>query len=171
MKKTLNNNLRCLIFILLFAGFSFAQDINPCANIEIKAFDFQIGVWQNKNGTSQHEIKKILGGCGIQEIWKKDGLENAFALKTFDSGRHNANGEQKWFYSWTAAGFHQIWEGRKEEGQWRFYREWINEGQKVLSRTYWNLLPDSSIDRIVEQSLDGGKSWKLHFKENFTRKN
>src|SRR3712207_7863454 len=47
-----------------------------------------------------HEIKKILGGCGIEEIWKRNGAEQAIALKNFDIGRHNARGEQKWFYSW-----------------------------------------------------------------------
>lgn len=166
----MKNFLKCLPLILLFSVCSLAQTINPCENSEIKAFDFQIGIWQTEDGKETHEIKKILDDCAIQEIWKTGGKENAIAVKSFDLGKHNAKGEQKWFYSWIAAGFHQLWEGRKENGQWRFYREWFWEGQTILSRTYWNQLPDGGIERIVEQSRDGGKTWKPHVKVKFVRK-
>jgi hypothetical protein len=170
MKKS----LKCLSLILLCAICVCAQQpnssANPCENAEMKAFDFQIGIWQSKDGNEVHEIKKILNGCGVWEIWTRNGSEQAVALKSFDSGRHTATGEQKWFYSWAASGFHQLWEGRKENGQWRFYRQWVLEGQPILSRTYWNPLADGSIDRIVEQSRDGGKTWKPHVKVNFVRK-
>lgn len=175
--KFLKIGLKCLFLGLLFAGYVCAQQANapaaanPCENPEVRAFDFQIGVWQTADGKEVHEIKKILGGCGIQEVWRQNGEERAVALKSFDSGRHNGTGAQKWFYSWTAGGFHQLWEGRLEEGQWRFYRQWVLDAQPILSRTYWNRLPDGSLDRIVEQSRDSGKTWRPHVKVNFVRKN
>src|SRR5688500_8568950 len=146
------------------------QAANPCENPETKSFDFQIGTWQSEDGKQTHEIKKTLDGCAIQEIWKTDGKEKSLAFKSYDTGNHNKTGEKKWFYSWFAKGFHQLWEGRKENGQWRFYREWWSGGEAVLSRTYWNRLSDKTIERIVEQSGDGGKTWRSHVKAKFIKK-
>lgn len=175
MKKIIKYGFTCLILNLTLTICLFSQKTtppaNPCEADEAKAFDFQIGAWQAKDGKEVHEIRKVLGGCGIEEVWKNDGVtESAIALKSLDAGRHNATGEQKWFYSWAAPGFHQLWEGRKENGQWRFYRNWFNQGQPIISRTYWNQLPDGSLDRIVEQSRDNGKTWTPWVKANFVKK-
>jgi hypothetical protein len=116
----------CGLALSLFLSISvLAQQVeNPCENPETKAFDFQIGTWQSEDGKQTHEIKKTLDGCAIQETWKTDGKETSFAFKSFDNGNHNKTGEKKWFYSWFAKGFHQLWEGRKENGQWRVFSEW-----------------------------------------------
>lgn len=145
------------------------QPENPCENPEIKAFDFQIGVWQSEDGKQIHEIHKTLDGCAIREIWKNDGKEFALAFKSFDNGSHTKTGEKKWFYSWLAQGFHQLWEGRKENGQWRFYRVWWLNNKEMISRTYWNKISGDTLERIVEQSLDGGKTWRLHVKDKFAK--
>jgi hypothetical protein len=160
-----------VLSLFLTAATLAQQTANPCENAEVKAFDFQIGVWQSDDGKQIHEIRKTLDGCAIQETWKTDGVETAFGFKSFDNGNHNKTGEKKWFYSWFAKGFHQLWEGRKENGQWRFYREWWLNGEAVLSRTYWNPLEGGALERIVEQSRDGGKTWRLHLKHRFIRKN
>jgi hypothetical protein len=159
-----------LILILLLAPLAVGQQNNPCESPETKAFDFQIGVWQSADGKQTHEIKKIVDGCGVQEIWRRDGKDYAVALKTFDNGNHHKTGEKKWFYTWTAAGYHQLWEGRKEDSGWRFYREWWTGGEKVLSRTYWIQIAADKLERIVEQSRDEGKTWKPHVKDSFVRK-
>src|SRR5262245_30831490 len=99
------------IFIILVLAVSvFAQTPNPCETTEAKAFDWQIGLWQSEDGKQIHEIKKVVDGCIIQEIWKTEGKETAVGLKSFDNGTHNKTGEKKWFYTWTAKGFHQLWE-------------------------------------------------------------
>ncbi len=168
----------CILAIIAFAvslvafGFSsrhVRQSSNSCTSLEAKAFDFQIGVWQQVDGNQVHEIKKVLDGCAIWEIWKEGETDYAVALKSCDEGRHR-DGKQRWFYSWVASGYHQLWEGRKEEGQWRFYREWMREGQPILSRTYWTPISENSLERIVERSRDGGKTWSPHVKERFIRK-
>ena len=159
---------------LILSLFSFTaafaqQSVNPCENAEIKAFDFQIGVWQSEDAKQVHEIRKTLDGCAIQETWKTGGAETAFGFKSFDGGAHHKTGEKKWFYSWFAKGFHQLWEGRKENGQWRFYRAWWSNGEAVLSRTYWTPLAADSLERVVEQSRDGGRTWRMHVKNKFLR--
>lgn len=162
-----------IIVFLLFVPTLFAQPPapNPCENPEAKSFDWQIGVWQSEDGKQTHEIRKIMATCIIQETWKTDGRENAIGIKSLDNGNHNQTGEKKWFYSWIAQGFHQLWEGRREpDGQWRFYREWYLNGEKILSRTYWTPTAPDKLERIVEQSRDNGKTWKPHVKNLFIRK-
>jgi hypothetical protein len=157
------------IFSFGFSVHNSRQNANSCTSPEANAFDFQIGVWQQVDGNEVHEITKVLNGCAIQEVWKTDGAAYAFALKSCDEGRHR-DGQRRWFYSWVASGYHQLWEGRKEEGQWRFYREWLHEGKPVLSRTYWAPIAENTLERIVEQSRDGGKTWSPHVKERFSIK-
>ncbi len=159
----------CLILLAFLTVSAFGQT-PPCENPESKSFDWQIGVWQSEDGKQTHEIKKLIEGCIIQETWKTEGKETAVALKSFDDGRHNKTGDKKWFYSWAAKGFHQLWEGRKEDGGWRFYRNWVFNGEAVLSRTFWTQISGDKLQRIVEQSRDEGKTWKPWVRDVFIRK-
>jgi hypothetical protein len=160
---------KAIIVLLLFSppsilGQQSTQPANPCNLPEVKAFDFQIGVWKDESGVQIHEVKKILGGCVIQENWKNAKGDYAIALKSYDARAG------RWQLSWVAPEMnHQFWEGRKEEGQWRFYRRWQMDGEAILSRTYWVLVDDGTVERIVEQSRDDGKSWRLHVKHRFRK--
>lgn len=160
--------IRQLVLILFLTDSIYAQT-PPCINSETKAFDWQIGTWQSEDAKQIHEIKKMNSGCGIQETWKTDGKETAVGLKTFDDGRHNKTAEKKWFYSWTAQGFHQLWEGRKENGEWRFYRNWFLDGKPILSRTYWTKVSADKLERMVERSTDEGRTWQPWVKDVFNR--
>ena len=162
---------KVLIFpVFVMLGFAFSAraqqaQANPCDIPEARDFDFQIGTWVTRDGKETHQTEKFLDGCAIRETWTGESGQFAAGVKSYDKGRG------RWMYSWIGRGFyHQLWEGRKEEGRWRFYREWTLDGQAILSRTYWTPLADGSIDRIVEQSRDGGKTWKPHVKANFVRK-
>ena len=160
-----------LVFILILSTIGFAQQsVPPCETPEAKAFDWQIGTWESEDGKQVHEIKKIIDDCIIVETWKTEGNQTAFGVKSFDNGNHHKTGAKKRFYSWMAKGFHQLWEGRLEDGQWRFYRQWFSSGEAVLSRTYWTQISADKLERIVEQSRDEGKSWKPWVKNLFLRK-
>ena len=158
---------KVLIVLLSIPASAISQQIGsskPCSLGEVKAFDFQVGVWREVNGSSVHRVKKILHGCIIQELWEGGTLNDAIALKSYDKG------SQKWYLSWVSSALiHQLWEGRKENGQWRFYREWLLDGKPIVSRTYWNALTDDRVERIVEQSRDGGKTWSPHVRVLYQR--
>jgi hypothetical protein len=158
------------LILILFLTVSVFGQTPPCENPTSKVFDWQIGIWESEDGKQVHEIKKLVDNCIIQEIWKTEGQETAVALKSFDDGRHDKTGQKKWFYSWTAKGFHQLWEGREEGGVWRFYRNWFSNGEAVLSRTYWNRISADKLERIVEQSRDQGQTWKPWVNNVFIRK-
>lgn len=147
----------------------YSQKNQACNSPDAREFDWQIGIWKSEDGKQVHEIKKTVDSSVIQEIWKTDNKETALAFKSFDDGKHNKTGEKKWLYSWVANGFHQLWEGRKENGNLRFYRNWFLNNEPVLSRTYWLKIYDNKLERIVEQSRDEGKTWKPHVRDVFNR--
>lgn len=172
--KKYAHSLTVIALIVSCTAWGFAvrhnsPNANSCNSPEANAFDFQIGVWQQVEGKQIHEIKKSLNGCTIQEVWKTGDTDFAIGLKSCDEGKHR-DGKHRWFYSWVSSGYHQLWEGRKEEGRWRFYREWLRDGQPILSRTYWMPISAKTLERIVEQSRDGGKTWLPHVKEQYTKK-
>lgn len=136
------------------------QTAPVCDTAEAKAFDFLVGEWRAaENAAATMRIEKILRGCAVREIWQ-EGRGEAWLLRSFDAVR------QKWFLLFLMNDrlSSQSWEGRWEANQWRFYREWMLEGQTILSRTYWNPLPSGGFEKLVEQSRDGGKTWKMHAK-------
>jgi hypothetical protein len=163
MKKTL-----FILLIMILTGIAYGQqtkpETSPCERAEAREFDFLVGDWVETNdANSKMSIQKILKGCAIQEFWGEP--YGAMLLRSYDAGK------QKWFLTFLAENLmqHQVWEGRKESGQWRFYREWTLNGEKILSRTYWNPL-ENGFEKIVEQSRDDGKTWKPHAKQQFRRK-
>jgi dienelactone hydrolase len=65
----------------------------------------------------------------------------------------------------------QVWEGRRENGNWIFYRNWELNGKKRRSRTFWTKDSDKGFTKIVEQLNDDGKTWRLHDKAEFEKEN
>ncbi|MCI0490807.1 MAG: hypothetical protein L0229_29800 [Blastocatellia bacterium] len=163
------NSMKRLLAALLFlpAAIAFGQQADnktePCQSPESKAFDFMLGEWQEPETGHSLKVKKILKGCAIQEFWS--GAFEAILLRSYDAAR------QKWFLTFLSdSPMHQVWEGRKENGQWRFYREWTLNGTPIISRTFWTLLSEGQMDKIVEQSRDNGKTWKLHDRASYRRR-
>ena len=153
-------------FLFLPAAVVFGRQAGtgPCHSPESKEFDFMVGEWQESETGGHLLVKKILKGCAIQEFWSGGEFE-ATVVRSYDAGK------QKWFLTFVSNTLiHQVWEGRKENGQWRFYREWTLNGSPIISRTFWTLLSEGHLDRIVEQSPDNGKTWKLHVKASYRRR-
>jgi hypothetical protein len=75
-------------------------------------------------------------------------------LTAFDTFSKN------WSFYYISEKSAQWWEGRKENGQWVFYKEFPGEG--LLQRQAWKLRDRSTVIRVIENSKDGGKSWATY---------
>lgn len=159
-----------LLLLVLLASVAplLAQErtASACDIAEAKAFDFLVGDWRAADtATATMHIEKVLRGCALREVWQDERGE-AWLLRSFDTAR------QKWFLLFLMDDrlSYQSWEGRWEANQWRFYREWVLDGQAIVSRTYWNPLPSGGFEKLVEQSRDGGKTWRMHARNVYQRK-
>jgi len=142
MRHILFTIILSVLFAIGFSNSTNAQD--DCSSKELKAFDFLLGDWKQDGSSGRMEITKILDGCGIHEVWLLKEF-NAVLLRNFN------NATKKWYLTFTAHDLiPQVWEGRSENGNWYFYREWELNGRKRLSRTYWNQTSDRSFEKIVE---------------------
>lgn len=136
-----------------------------CNSSNLKFFDFLVGNWNEKGTSGKKTINKNLEGCGTQEIWELEGF-NAVLLRSYDEQT------KKWYLTFTAHNLTpQIWEGRLENGNWYFYRDWELNGKPRKSRTYWKKASNKSFERIVEQLNDDGKTWRLHVKSIYEKSN
>ena len=157
-----------LVFLLSPTTIAFGQQsgtATSCESPELKAFDFQIGVWQEVNGRSVHEVKKILSGCAVQEYWTGGEMSNATALKSYDKGT------QRWYMSWiSSALIHQLWEAAKNPDSGVFIENGCWKAKPIMSRTYWAAMANDRVERTVEQSRDHGKTWTLHVRVSYERK-
>ena len=144
---------------------SAGQISRECMSPNLSFFDFLIGKWQKTESAGKKEIKKILGGCAIREEWRLEGF-NATLLRNFDRSTN------KWYLTFTAHNLvPQVWEGRFENGNWYFYRDWQLNGKPRRSRTFWKKTSDKSFDRTVEQLNDDGKTWRLHVSSSYKKSN
>lgn len=157
------------------------KNTNPCESPEAKQFDFIVGEWRGVEkaatdgkdmaitSTSEIKVKKVLNGCVIQENWEfiADGkrLFSAILLRSYDAG------SQKWLLSYVDDQLnHQLYEGRKESGRWRFFRERLVEGKPVLIRITWVSASSDKFEQIIERSEDNGKTWKIRAIVSYSRK-
>lgn len=173
------------VFALCFTNSSFQasaqQANNPggCVGGEAGSFNFLIGKWRGEErasmakdaasvSTSEVEIKQILGGCVLQEMWEV----SANGKKLFSAILHRAFDVKsgKWMLSYIddAQNF-QVYEGRKDKEIWRFYRERIADGKPVQIRITWTPA-ENGFTQTVERSTDGGQTWSLGAVVTYTRR-
>lgn len=152
----------------------------PCRSAELNVFDFMLGKWQGVErrtvggeptivGTAEIEVQEILNGCALQENWQvyvEGGLLfSSVLLRSYEAA------SKKWYLDYIDTGLrHQVWEGRKDGDQWRFYRERREDGKPLLVRITWSSLLPDEFQQVIERSSDNGKTWELGSVISYTRK-
>jgi len=136
------------------------------------ALDFWLGDWEvflasgPKDGDNR--IQQMLGGFAVQENWTElDGREGK-------SWFYYHGPEKRWKQVWVTDGG-----GVKEKaqvadaptGSVRFRGESpLRDGRKLLDQTTLTPLPDGRVRQIIEQSLDGGKTWRTAYDAYYVHK-
>ncbi len=138
-------------------------------NPELTAFDFLIGKWttyekaiSNKDttvyGPSVITISKASDGFSIIENWQIKNHDTVL----FKSVLHRIydGASKKWVLSYSDSDLnYQIWDGKKENNGWQFYRERYKDGKKIIVRQKWVLLSSKNVNQVIERSTDEGVTW------------
>lgn len=158
--------------LLVISQLLFSQD--PASkkiseNPELVAFDFLLGKWvtyeksiTNKDttiyGPSKITVAKSNDGFSLLEDWE---IKNRDTL-IFKAVLHRIYDAiaKKWILSYSDSDLnYQVWEGRKENSIWYFYRERYRDGKKIIVKQKWVQLSNGKVNQVIERSFDEGKTW------------
>jgi hypothetical protein len=133
----------------------------PCAKAAAHRLDFWLGRWEVRNPSGGLEgtnvIERVLGGCAILEHWTDADGSTGKSLFYFDA--LGARWKQVWV---TDTGqFKEKSERSDFAGGVRFQGEIPRpEGRPLQDRTTLTTLPDGRVRQVIEQSADGGATWR-----------
>jgi hypothetical protein len=143
-----------------------APDQNLCPSAEARTLDFLAGYWATSEsptpasgpatGTSRTE--KILNGCAI---WEHRYVEQQ-GKELFDAHLvlgYDVTTKRMLLFYVDDLSHTQLYEGRRENENWAFYRERpSDDGKTILIRVKY-AQKGKGFTQTVERSKDHGKSW------------
>lgn len=105
------------------------------------------------------ESRALLGRCALEEDWEaaKDGrvLFTAKVLRAYDAPT------QRWLVYYVDNQLNsQVYEGRREASQWRFFRTRLDQGVPIQARLTWRPI-HGGYEQLIERSRDRGVRWTL----------
>jgi len=147
-----------------------APTSQPCREQAMgRAFDFWIGDWR----AGENRVERILDGCAVIEHWHGvDAGDDGISLFSYDAARQSW--EQVWVTQDTSRpnGLkHQKLTGILYANALRFEgRIALRNGKTILGRTTLTPWLDGRVRQTIENSNDGGKTWKIAFDAYYNRK-
>jgi hypothetical protein len=131
--------------------------------------DFWVGEWAVTAGgqvVGHNRIEKVIHGCALIEHWTDATGVDGKSLFYYQRAR------QDWKQVWVDPGGvkekHLV--GRYPDGSVRFQGELPRpNGVFVLDRTTLSPLAAGSVRQVIEQSIDGGKTWVVGFDAIYRR--
>jgi len=107
----------------------------------------------------QVHSRPLFDRCTLEERWEaaKDGrvLFRARVIRAYDAAT------QRWSVHYVDDQLNsQIYEGRQEAMQWRFYRTRLDKGVPIQVRLTWRPTK-TGYEQLIERSRDGGAHWDL----------
>jgi hypothetical protein len=150
-----------------------------CGDSPTSAVAFLEGEWQGRSysiagrdtvldGLMTVRSRPLLGRCALEEDWtaSKDGraLFTAKVIRSYDAPT------QRWSVYYVDDQLNsQVYEGRKDGAQWRFFRTRLDQGAPVQVRLTWRPTKNG-YEQLIERSRDGGVTWVLGGFVAFTSK-
>ncbi len=142
----------------------------PVATGTHHELDFWLGDWEvfadgRLDGTDR--VERVLAGAAIVENWHdSDGHEGKSWFYFYVP-------ENRWKQVWvTDGGFvkEKTLVGILPEGGIRFRGEIpLRGGRKIIDQTTLTPLADGTVHQVIEQSEDGGKTWKVGYDAIYRR--
>lgn len=149
-----------------------AQAPSPsnCGDSVSKAVAFLQGRWQGSSysiagrdtvldALMKVQSRPLFGHCALEEDWtaNKDGrtLFTAKVVRAYDAPT------RRWSVYYVDDQLNsQVYEGRRDAAQWRFFRTRLDQGVPVQVRLTWR--PTArGYEQLIERSRDGGATWVL----------
>ena len=165
----MNHSIRFTLVLLFISMSSCGQTATDST-----LFDFWVGtwdaVWKNPDGTTGkgiNHITKILEGKVIQEnfVDPTPGSLKGTSISVY----HTAT--KTWRQAWAdnQGGYYNL-EGGVENGK-RFFRTQLREqdGKKMFQRMVFYDIKSGSFTWDWESTTDGGKTWTLQWRINYTK--
>ena len=148
-----------IAILLLAAHFS---PVHDCTGTEYRRLDFWLGDWEVKSPAGKNEGRNLVSpaadGCGVEESWHDADGSTGRSLFFYD--RAAARWKQVWVTS-TGEWKEKVEQPSAVPGAVRFAGELPRPGGgTLLDRTTLTPLPDGRVRQVIEQSPDGGKSWR-----------
>ena len=141
----------------------------PCAATVHHEFDFWIGAWsvtENGKPAGTNRIDRLLDGCALFENWVGVDGSRGHSLNFYDRGR------DQWQQTWVDAspGVLNL-TGHFSDGRMALSGK-SNDPKTHKQRSdriTWTPNGDGTVRQLWDQSLDGGKNWKVVFDGIYTR--
>jgi hypothetical protein len=157
-----------------------AAPADSCGDSKASAMAFLQGEWQGRSysitgrdtvldGLMTVKSRPLLGRCALEEEWsaRKDGrtLFTAKVIRAYDGPT------RRWSVYYVDDQLNsQIYEGRMDGSQWRFFRTRRDQGKRVQVRLTWRPA-GHGYEQLIERSRDGGATWVLGGFVTFTAAN
>lgn len=136
---------------------------HPCLHEQrYRALDFWVGDWEVYSGPTRaghNRISKIMDGCIVLEQWQSASGDKGQSMNYYDPR------EKVWRQAWVDAGGGVVhYRGQVRDGAMHFEGEQIeSDGSYVITRVVLAPQADGTVKHRIDNSADGGKSWKLYF--------
>jgi len=168
-----------VIVVVMMVPAMLAENAGPsestCNRPEFRQFDFWKGDWNLRwstgksipTGTGINHVTTILDGCVVEEDFSfPAGDLEGKSLSTYDT-RIN-----KWQQTWVDNhGGYLDFVGEMHDGKMILERETVSEnGASLRQRMVWKNIEKDALDRSLELSRDGGKTWEVIWSIHYTRR-
>ena len=135
------------------------------------AFDFLVGTWRVVSRTDAsgstaasgetYAFTKSLNGVMIVGNWRfnRGTIERPDVVDAvYYSGYDNTS--RAWSFYYISPQSAQYWPGTEADGRWYFTRQFTLRDTTFLQRQWWERVDASTIDRHIDNSPDGGRTWR-----------
>jgi hypothetical protein len=141
----------------------------PCDEPQFREFDFWVGEWDVTSGAkkiAESSIQKIIGSCVIFENYTDPRGFSGKSFNFYDSTL------KKWRQTWVDIGGNvSEYSGEYKDGAMRFEGEvHRRNGQRIPYKMIIYNLGADRVRQYSENSVDGGKTWKVSYDFLYLRK-